>query len=261
MTKKSIEEHIKTLDRKGRFALYNDLLIDERKSVKALGEKIQKEEQRYYKELDRLKEMSKYENQGYLEGKMYIAGVDEVGRGPLAGPVVSAAVILPIDCVIEGVNDSKKLSEKKREELFVEIKEKALAIGVGIIDNETIDKINILNATKESMKDALFSLSIDPDLILIDALKLADIDIEQKNIIGGDSKSISIAAASIIAKVTRDRMIVEYAKEYPGYRFEKNKGYGTKEHYEGIDRFGVTPIHRLSFLKSVLNEGGYNSIG
>lgn len=260
MTKKKVEEYIKTLDRLERFNAYPELLLDERKSVQAIGIKIEKEKARFLKEQERLAMMNKFENQSYREGYKYIAGIDEVGRGPLAGPVVSAAVILPKNCVIEGINDSKKLSEKKREELYVEIKEKAIAIGVGIIDNETIDGINILNATKESMKDAVYSLSVDPDILLIDALRLADIDIRQLNIVGGDSKSISIAAASIIAKVTRDRMLVEYSNEYPGYGFEKHKGYGTKEHYDAIEKLGITPIHRLSFLKSVLNQG-YSGVG
>lgn len=177
-----------------------------------------------------------------------IAGVDEVGRGPLAGPVVAAAVILPRDFDLLGVNDSKKLSEKRREELFDQIMERAVAVNIGMRDEQTIDHVNILNATKEAMADAIRGLNPQPDIVLIDALELEGLNIPQKGIVKGDAKSVSIAAASIIAKVTRDRMMVKYAEQYPGYAFEKNKGYGTKAHYEGLDRLGACPIHRRSFL-------------
>lgn len=178
----------------------------------------------------------------------FIAGVDEVGRGPLAGPVVAAAVILPRDFDLLGVNDSKKLSEKRREELFDQIMENAVAVHIGLRDQQVIDDVNILNATKQAMEDAVLGLDPRPDIVLIDALELENIAIPQMGIVKGDSKSISIAAASIIAKVTRDRMMTEYAAVYPGYAFEKNKGYGTKAHYEGLDRQGACPIHRQSFL-------------
>ena len=193
-------------------------------------------------------EKSLYED-GY-DGKTVrrIAGVDEVGRGPLAGPVVAAAVILPEDFDILGVNDSKKLTEKRREELYEKIMDTALAISIGMRDCRRIDEVNILNATKEAMADAVRNLNLRPDIVLIDALVLEDPEIPQMGIVKGDSKSISIAAASIIAKVTRDRMMVDYAEKYPGYAFEKNKGYGTKAHYEGLDRLGACPIHRRSFL-------------
>ena len=193
-------------------------------------------------------EKSLYED-GY-DGKTVrrIAGVDEVGRGPLAGPVVAAAVILPEDFDILGVNDSKKLTEKRREELYEKIMDTALAISIGMRDCRRIDEVNILNATKEAMADAVRNLNLRPDIVLIDALVLEDPEIPQMGIVKGDSKSISIAAASIIAKVTRDRMMVDYAEKYPGYAFEKNKGYGTKAHYEGLDRLGSCPIHRRSFL-------------
>lgn len=177
-----------------------------------------------------------------------IAGVDEVGRGPLAGPVVAAAVILPPDFDLLGVNDSKKLSEKRREELFDQIMDRAVAVSIGMRDQQVIDDINILNATKQAMADAIRGLDPQPDIVLIDALELDDIAIPQRGIVKGDAKSVSIAAASIIAKVTRDRMMVDYAAQYPGYAFEKNKGYGTKAHYEGLDRLGTCPIHRRSFL-------------
>ena len=174
--------------------------------------------------------------------------MDEVGRGPLAGPVVTAAVILPADFDVLGVDDSKKLSEKKREELFDVIRERAVCYAIGMVDEKRIDEINILEATKEAMVQAVGGLSLRPDHVLIDALTLAEVDIPQTGIVKGDASSVSIAAASILAKVTRDRMMVEYDSRYPGYGFAQNKGYGTKAHYEGLDRQGVSPIHRRSFL-------------
>ena len=210
-----------------------------------------KEERRLLME-QKLVEMKVYENELYSKGIKYAAGIDEVGRGPLAGPVVAAAVILPLDFDVLGINDSKKLSEKKREELFEVIKERAVAYSFGVVDNEVIDEINILEATKKAMKMAVESLEIKPEHLLIDAVKLQDVDIPQTAIIKGDEKSISVAAASILAKVTRDRMMVEYAEEYTHYAFEKNKGYGTKAHYEGIEKAGICPIHRKTFLKKLL---------
>ncbi|MDD6880993.1 MAG: ribonuclease HII [Firmicutes bacterium] len=193
------------------------------------------------------------------KGGLMVAGIDEAGRGPLAGPVVAACAVLPSDFDVLGVDDSKKLSEKKREELFGKIMEKALAIGVGIADNNLIDDINILQATKKAMKDALAQAdeqlrertgrSIDH--VLFDAVTIDDVLIPQENIIKGDATSLSIAAASIIAKVTRDRMMLEYHLKYPSYGFDSNKGYGTKAHYEGINKFGITPIHRKTFLKNL----------
>lgn len=202
--------------------------------------------------LQKLEEMKVFENELHAEGIRYIAGIDEVGRGPLAGPVVAAAVVLPEDFDVIGVNDSKKLSEKKREELFEIIKEKAVSFAFGIVDNEVIDEINILEATKKAMKEAVEGLDVRPEHLMIDAVKLEDVDIPQTPIIKGDEKCLSIAAASILAKVTRDRMMVEYAETYPDYSFEKNKGYGTKAHYEGIERAGICPIHRRTFLKKIL---------
>lgn len=200
----------------------------------------------------RLVEMKKYEDELHARGIQYVAGVDEVGRGPLAGPVVTAAVILPADFDVLGVDDSKKLSEKKREELFDIIKEKAICYSIGMNDEKRIDEINILEATKEAMGNAIKSLEIQPEHILIDALTLKDVDIPQTGIVKGDATSVSIAAASILAKVTRDRMMVEYEFTYPGYGFAQNKGYGTKAHYEGLDKNGITPIHRRSFLVKYL---------
>ena len=208
---------------------------------------------------EKLITMQEYENKLRERGIKYIAGVDEVGRGPLAGPVVTACVVLPEDFDVLGVDDSKKLSEKKREELFDSIKERAIAIGIGIRDNNRIDEINILEATKEAMAEAIENADADLkakqgkgiEHILIDALTLKNVDIPQTGIVKGDAKSLSIAAASIIAKVTRDRMMVEFAEVYPGYAFEKNKGYGTKAHYDGLHAQGMTPIHRRSFLKNL----------
>ena len=205
-------------------------------------------EERQKKLKEKLDEMKSIEYSFWKEGKKYIAGVDEVGRGPLAGPVVTAAVILPQDFDVLGVDDSKKLSPKKREELYDLIMEKAIAVSIGRRDADVIDEINILQATKAAMIDAVSGLSIKPDHVLIDAVKLEGLDIPQTSIIKGDAKSVSIAAASIIAKVTRDREMVEMDSLFPGYAFASNKGYGTKAHYEGLARLGPCPLHRKSFL-------------
>ena len=208
---------------------------------------------------EKLQTMQVYERDLRAAGKRCIAGVDEVGRGPLAGPVVAACVVLPEDFDVLGVDDSKKLSEKKREQLYDAILSEALAYGIGMQDNASIDEINILEATKEAMRCAIIEAEqrlrektgCGIDHILIDTLTLREIAIPQTGIIKGDSASLSIAAASILAKVTRDRMMVEYDSIYPGYAFAKNKGYGTKAHYEGLQAQGMTPIHRRSFLKNL----------
>lgn len=205
----------------------------------------------------RLAEMKEREAELHAAGYRNIAGVDEVGRGPLAGPVVAAAVVLPDDFDALGVDDSKKLSEKKREELYDVIMEKAVAYGIGMADHDVIDEINILQATKQAMRQAISGLDAmlesrgagSVDYVLLDAVEIEDIDIPQESVIKGDAKILCIAAASIVAKVTRDRMMVGYAQEFPGYGFEKNKGYGTRQHYEGIDSRGICPIHRKTFLK------------
>ncbi|MBP7073231.1 MAG: ribonuclease HII [Clostridia bacterium] len=202
------------------------------------------------KEKERLIRMTEYERKCYEKGYKLIAGVDEVGRGPLAGPVVAAAVILGEGVLIPGVNDSKKLSEEKREYLYDEIKSKALCWSIGIVDEKVIDEINILNAACLAMKKALDGLADKPDYILLDAVTLKDVDIPQKGIIKGDALSLSIAAASIIAKVERDRMISAYDELYPHYAFSKHKGYGTREHIECIKKYGLLPIHRRSFTKN-----------
>lgn len=194
------------------------------------------------------------ENEYREKGFNVICGVDEAGRGPLAGPVYAAAVILPSDCVIEGLNDSKKLTEKKREALFDEIKEKALAYGIASADEKEIDEINILNATFLAMKRAIDSLSVRPDLALIDGNQKPHTDIEEVTVIKGDAKSMSIAAASVLAKVSRDRFMLEMAGKYPQYEFARHKGYGTKLHYEKIAQYGVCDIHRRTFLKKILGE-------
>ena len=204
------------------------------------------------KEQERLDKMLEYERALYAKGYEYICGIDEAGRGPLCGPVVSAAVILKKDDHIEGVNDSKKLSEKKREILFETIKERALAWSVGIVDEQTIDEINILEATRLAMKKAVEGLQLKPEYALVDAEKKVPINVPYTPIIKGDALSESIAAASIIAKVTRDHMIIELDKEYPEYGFAKNKGYGTKEHTDAIKKYGLCKAHRRSFCKKFI---------
>ena len=198
------------------------------------------------KEMERMEAMMAYERE--YASFPYICGIDEVGRGPFAGPVVAGAVILKKEPPILYLNDSKKLSEKKREELYDIILEQAVATGIGIVGPERIDEINILQATYEAMHRAISNLAVKPDLLLNDAVTIPGIDIMQKPIVKGDAKSASIAAASIIAKVTRDRMMVEYEKEFPGYDFASNKGYGTKTHIEGLRKLGPTVIHRRSFI-------------
>lgn len=219
---------------------------DERKSVAALVKSARKKLDDYDKELKRIEIMRTYENQ-YSEYE-YICGIDEVGRGPLAGPVVTGAVILPKDCNILYINDSKKLSEKRREELYEEIMDKAIAVGIGYNSPERIDEINILQATYEAMRQAIDKLSVKPDILLNDAVTIPMVKIKQVPIIKGDAKSISIAAASIVAKVTRDRLMVEYDDIYPEYGFKSNKGYGAQAHIDAIKKYGPTPIHRRSFI-------------
>ncbi len=209
------------------------------------GEKLEKE-------LERLEQMREYENT-YAACAM-ICGIDEAGRGPLAGPVAAGAVILPKDCSLLYLNDSKKLSEKRREELFVQIKEQAVAWCVGIVGPERIDEINILQATYEAMRQAVAGLGVKPDLLLNDAVEIPGVDIMQVPIIKGDAKSVSIAAASILAKVTRDHMMVEYDQLFPDYGFAKHKGYGTAAHIQAIQELGPCPIHRRSFIRNIWSE-------
>ena len=204
------------------------------------GEKLEQE-------LARLEAMTEFEKQYVCA---YVCGIDEAGRGPLAGPVAAGAVILPKDCHILYLNDSKKLSEKRREELFLEIKEKAVSWCVGMASPGRIDEINILQATYEAMREAIKGLSVEPEVLLNDAVTIPGVDIPQVPIIKGDAKSVSIAAASVLAKVTRDHMMVEYEELYPGYGFAKHKGYGTAMHIEAVRRLGPCPIHRRSFIKN-----------
>lgn len=230
----------------------------EKDSRSGVQKEIQKRKKALQADIDenlRLEAMLRYEKDLYSKGTSLIAGVDEVGRGPLAGPVVAAAVILPKNCKIKGLNDSKKIPKKKHEEIFQAVKENALAIGIGIMDNHVIDHVNIYEATKLAMNDAVSQLEPQPKHLLIDAMKL-DLPISQTSIIKGDANSLSIAAASIVAKVTRDKIMANYDEEFPGYDFAQNAGYGTAKHLEGIEKHGVTPIHRTSFepIKTIVSE-------
>ena len=229
----------------------------EKDTRSGVQKEISKRKKNIQVELDenlRLENMLTYEKDLYKQGLTLIAGVDEVGRGPLAGPVVAAAVILPQGCKIKGLNDSKKIPKKKHLEVFQAVQDQALSIGIGIIDNQVIDQVNIYEATKLAMKEAISQLSLQPQHLLIDAMKL-DLPISQTSIIKGDANSLSIAAASIIAKVTRDELMKDYDQQFPGYDFTANAGYGTAKHLEGLTKLGVTPIHRTSFepVKSLVS--------
>ncbi|MDE7330892.1 MAG: ribonuclease HII [Lachnospiraceae bacterium] len=230
-------------------AFINTYSKDLRHGVTLLVEKAAKKLEAYEKELERTERMKEFEKK--YSSFSYICGIDEVGRGPLAGPVVAGAVILPVDCDILYLNDSKQLTEKKREELYDVIMEKAVAAEVGFVSPKRIDEVNILNATYEAMRKAIDKLNPQPYLLLNDAVTIPGIGIKQVPIVKGDAKSISIAAASIIAKVTRDRLMVKYDAVYPEYGFASNKGYGAKAHIEALHRFGPTPIHRRSFIKNL----------
>ena len=219
---------------------------DEREGVRKLVISANKRLQAIENEKKRIYDMCSFERQYAGEG--YICGIDEVGRGPFAGPVMAGAVVLPPDCMIPYVNDSKQLSEIKREELYDVIMDKAVSVGIGSVSWDRIDEINILQATYEAMRQAVSKLSVRPDVLLIDAVHIPDLPIKQVSIIKGDCKSMSIAAASIVAKVTRDRLMVEYDKKWPEYHFAKNKGYGSAEHIEALGRYGACPIHRQSFI-------------
>lgn len=221
---------------------------DERVSIRKLIASAEKKLAILEKERQRIYRLSEYERR--YAAYRYLCGIDEVGRGPLAGPVVAGAVILPKDCEILYINDSKQLSEKKREELYEIIIEKAVACAVGYATPERIDEINILQATYEAMREAIAKLSPAPDILLNDAVMIPQISVKQVPIIKGDAKSISIGAASIIAKVTRDRLMVEYDKIFPEYGFAANKGYGSAAHIDALKKYGPTPIHRRSFIKN-----------
>jgi ribonuclease HII len=223
---------------------------DERQGVLKLVESARKKIDKLEAERKRIEGLKKYERE--YAAYSYICGIDEVGRGPLAGPVVAGAVILPKDCDILYINDSKQLSASKREELYDVIMEKAVATGIGMASPQRIDEINILQATYEAMREAIGKLAVTPDLLLNDAVTIPKVSIRQVPIIKGDAKSISIGAASIIAKVTRDRLMEEYDKILPEYHFASNKGYGSAEHIEALKKYGPSPIHRASFIKNFI---------
>lgn len=252
MTEKisEIKERYKSCPVKQLPAFVASIQMDERAGVKKIAETAKKAYQKYQGELERLEQMKVYEKQ--YESLGYICGIDEVGRGPLAGPVVACAVILPKDCDILYLNDSKQLSAKKRDELYDEIMKKAVAVGIGLVSQERIDEINILQATYEAMRIAIGRLSVEPDVLLNDAVTIPQVDIKQVPIIKGDAKSVSIAAASIVAKVTRDRLMEQMEELYPGYDFASNKGYGSQRHLEGLKKLGPCAIHRRSFIKNIL---------
>lgn len=235
--------------------IFNDYKNDSRKGIQvALKQRINQLNYLEKSKMDFQKRL-KYENHFWNEGINYIAGVDEVGRGPLAGPVVTAAVVLPHDFNVYEVNDSKKLSPKKRLELSKMIKQKALYYSIGIASNKIIDKINIYEATRVAMKDAINNLDINPEIVIVDAMNI-DIPNKQVRLIKGDAKSASVSAASILAKVYRDHLMDEYSKKYPEYDFNHNAGYGTKKHLQALSEYGATPIHRKSF-KPVLDLTNY----
>ncbi len=246
-----IKEELKNTADEELAAFITEYESDTRSGVIKLVEQAKKRMDKLEQEKQRIWELSKYEREYAEMG--YICGIDEVGRGPLAGPVAAAAVILPKDCDILYINDSKKLSAAKREELYDEIMAKAVAVGIGIVGPERIDEINILQATYEAMREAISNLQIKPDILLNDAVTIPNVEIKQIPIIKGDAKSISIGAASIIAKVTRDRMMEEYDSVFSGYGFASNKGYGSAEHIEALKKQGPTPIHRKSFIGNLKN--------
>lgn len=253
-TIKEIKERLATIDDLDH-PLFEELILDGRAGVQAAISKRKRELQKQVDEDLRLEGMLAYEKELYTQGIHLIAGVDEVGRGPLAGPVVAAAVILPKACKIPGLNDSKKIPKSKHKEIYEAVLQNAIAIGIGIKDNQVIDQVNIYEATKLAMMEAIGQLEPQPQHLLIDAMKL-DLPIPQTSIIKGDANSLSIAAASIVAKVTRDQMMEEFDCEYPGYDFTQNAGYGTANHLAGLDKLGVTPIHRRSFepVKSMCED-------
>ena len=253
-TIKEVKERLAMIDELDH-PLFEELILDGRAGVQAAISKRKRELQKQVDEDLRLEKMLAYEKELYAQGIDLIAGVDEVGRGPLAGPVVAAAVILPKACKIPGLNDSKKIPKSKHKEIYEAVFQNAIAIGIGIKDNHVIDQVNIYEATKLAMMEAIGQLDPRPQHLLIDAMKL-DLPISQTSIIKGDANSLSIAAASIVAKVTRDQMMEEFDREYPGYDFAQNAGYGTAKHLAGLDKLRVTPIHRRSFepIKSMCED-------
>lgn len=254
-TIKSLKEKADAMKADEAFRWLSSIADEYGESVKKLADIYYKRAEAIKREHERLFAMSSMELEAYSQGYQFVGGIDEAGRGPLAGPVVAACAILPPGVLIERINDSKKLSPAVREELFDEIKEKAVAYGIGIVDNETIDRINIYEATKRAMCLAVENMKTKPDYLIIDAVKLS-LDIPQLAVPKADSNSISVAAASILAKVTRDRIMDELDKVYPDYGFAKHKGYGTKEHIEAIKEKGLCPIHRRSFTGKIVHIAG-----
>ena len=244
-TIKEVKDRLATIDRLDH-PLFEELIYDARAGVQSAINKRKRELQKQVDEDLRLEKMLTYEKELYAQGIQLIAGVDEVGRGPLAGPVVAAAVILPNNCKIPGLNDSKKIPKSKHQAIYQAVLDQAISVGIGVKDNHVIDQVNIYEATKLAMLEAIHELDPQPQHLLIDAMKL-DLPISQTSIIKGDANSLSIAAASIVAKVTRDQMMATYDQEYPGYDFAQNAGYGTTKHLEGLEKQGVSPIHRRSF--------------
>ena len=253
-TIKEIKEQLANIQRLDD-PLLAELEQDSRSGVIQAIAKRKRDIQKRIDEDERLEGMLTYEKECYARGMELIAGVDEVGRGPLAGPVVAAAVILPKACKIPGLNDSKKIPKSKHKEIYEAVLQNAIAIGIGVKDNQVIDQVNIYEATKLAMMEAIGQLDPQPQHLLIDAMRL-DLPIPQTSIIKGDANSLSIAAASIVAKVTRDQMMEEFDREYPGYDFAQNAGYGTAKHLAGLVQLGVTPIHRRSFepVKSMCED-------
>ena len=248
---REIYNRIGKTDEEGLNAFIRQYGQDERASVRSIAAMAQKAIDRLVLERARLETMRAYERDCMQKGYSLICGIDEAGRGPLAGPVVAGAVILPEDCEIFGLNDSKKLSPGRREELYEEVTDKALAYGVGVVGPARIDEINILQADYEAMCEAIGQLSVMPQILLNDAVMIPQVKLPQVSIIHGDAKSVSIAAASIVAKVVRDRMMTEYDSLFPEYGFAQHKGYGTAEHYAAIKKYGPCMIHRKSFLRNL----------
>ncbi len=258
LTIKEVKQELKKIDNVSA-RLLNELKNDSRKGINKLAQKVERQREKQRELKAKFKRMTKFEQQIWSQGKQKIAGIDEAGRGPLAGPVVASAVILPKNIQLLGLDDSKKLSEAKREKLYSLIYEQAIAVGVGIVDSEEIDKLNILQASYKAMKIAVKDLKYRPDYLLVDGYRIPDYKENQLGIEDGDAKSISIAAASIVAKVTRDRILLDFAKKYPEYNFSSNKGYGTQEHRDALIEHGPCPIHRRSFSivrRNLVNNNG-----
>ena len=250
---KDIKQLFEQAEKEQWNALFSQYKTDERAGVQKLITQYENKLIKYKKEQERLYRMLEFERK-YGDEFSCICGIDEAGRGPFAGPVVAGAVILPKGLTIEGLNDSKQVSAKKREELYDEIKEKAVSVGIGMSSPARIDEINILQATYEAMQHAVEDLDVVPDLLLNDAVTIPEMPYRQVPIVKGDAKSVSIAAASVIAKVTRDRLMMQYDKILPEYGFAQNKGYGSQSHIEALKRVGASPIHRRSFIKNFISE-------